>query len=674
MLTLFILSLVVLPAKALPGSCSFDRNLCGFQTDSTHSSWILNLKGGYVHLEAVGPTGSTGSVGMSGVLLSEELEDPEEWRCLRLQYRISSSGSLQVALRSEAESFDRPLWTSHQPTHTWGSISIDIHNSTQPYRVVLEGHSGGEAGGAVSISDTHITYGYCIECDFEENHLCGYKNQGNSKVKWSVGGGSLEATPTQPNTRGRYMYVDTADAQAFQEVTQLASPLTTEPLSGCLSFLFQQQQAEAHRLALYQRDAAGHYRPLWKAPAPHGYVGVWLPVQVELKAPYPVQLVFEASNSPAGGQVMLDDIAFSPEFCNAGTKPMFDPSVANCDFEFGFCKYSQGKRGAPMWKRVSLQPNIYQAGDHTTGSGAFLLTARFADRSSSVSHLLGPVLPAGLRFCLRFFTSLRGFGSGVSLLAVYLQHTHTGALQRVWHQTETSRDVWTANEIMLDTQHSAQVVIVSACKSLWSCTSVALDDISLSLGDCAPPSGPTGPLLCDFEAGLCGYSQDPEDSANWLRTRGPTPTVFTGPPGDHTSGRGHYLYIEASVMLTEQRARLLSGTLRGSRGQQCLRFFYSMFGSGCGDLSVLLRRPLNGRDVLLWKRSGEQGISWLRATLNYQCDEQHQIVFEASRGSSVRSDIAIDDITFESGPCPDTEDYIKLSSFPSGANAGNIFH
>ena len=78
-------------------------------------------------------------------------------------------------------------------------------------------------------------------------------------------------------------------------------------------------------------------------------------------------------------------------------------------------------------------------------------------------------------------------------------------------------------------------------------------------------------------------------------------------------------------MLTGQQARLVSGMLRGSRGRHCLRFFYSMFGSGTGDLSVLLRKALDGRDVLLWKRSGEQGISWLRATVNYQCDEQHQV-------------------------------------------------
>ncbi|XP_031414434.1 MAM domain-containing protein 2-like [Clupea harengus] len=632
-------------------------------------SVLRGRESGYVALEA------EGSAGVRGVLLSAEVEAPEEWHCIRLVYQISSSGSLQVALRSEGESFDRPLWTSQQPSHSWSRVNIDIHNSTQTYRVVLEGLTGGEAASAVSIADIQVTSGYCIECDFEKNHLCGYKNQWNSKVKWFVGGGSLETTPTQPNTTGRYMYVDSAYTQTFQEVAQLVSPLTTEPLSGCLSFSYQQQQAEGHWLSFHTRDQAGQYQELWRAPEPadqqqQQLTQVWIPVQVDMKAPNPVQLVFEvAYNGPAGGRVLLDDVSFSPEFCDAGTEPMFDTSVANCDFEIGFCQYRQTVRG---WKRVLMQPNIYQTGDHTTGTGAFLLTApRFADQSSYVSQLVGPVLPGGLKFCLRFFSSLRGFGSAAPPLAVYLQHMHSGALQEVWRQSDNTRDVWTAHEITLHTQHSTQVVFVSTCKSFWNCSSVGLDDISMSLGDCASPSGSPGPFLCDFEAGMCGYSQDQKDSADWLRNRGPTPTAFTGPTRDHTSGRGHYLHIEASLMLTGQQARLVSGMLRGSRGRHCLRFFYSMFGSGTGDLSVLLRKALDGRDVLLWKRSGEQGISWLRATVNYQCDEQHQIVFEASRGSSLRSDTAIDDIMFERGLCPDADDQFKPSGLPGDEN-GNI--
>lgn len=28
----------------------------------------------------------------------------------------------------------------------------------------------------------------CVECDFEETHLCGYRNQWNTNVNWYIGG------------------------------------------------------------------------------------------------------------------------------------------------------------------------------------------------------------------------------------------------------------------------------------------------------------------------------------------------------------------------------------------------------------------------------------------------------------------------------------------------------
>lgn len=47
------------------------------------------------------------------------------------------------------------------------------------------------------------------------------------------------------------------------------------------------------------------------------------------------------------------------------------------------------------------------------------------------------------------------------------------------------------------------------------------------------------PGHCDFESGLCGFSQDKRsDAADWERRRGPTPTSYTGPTGDHTTGLG----------------------------------------------------------------------------------------------------------------------------------------
>lgn len=46
---------------------------------------------------------------------------------------------------------------------------------------------------------------------------------------------------------------------------------------------------------------------------------------------------------------------------------------------------------------------------------------------------------------------------------------------------------------------------------------------------------PTG--SCDFETGLCGWSQEiQDDDWDWLRTSGSTPSGGTGPSQDHTTG------------------------------------------------------------------------------------------------------------------------------------------
>lgn len=50
-------------------------------------------------------------------------------------------------------------------------------------------------------------------------------------------------------------------------------------------------------------------------------------------------------------------------------EPTTDPSIANCDFENGLCLYYQETAETKVWNRVSVKPNAYRIGDHTTGSG-----------------------------------------------------------------------------------------------------------------------------------------------------------------------------------------------------------------------------------------------------------------------------------------------------------------
>nr|XP_009929250.1 PREDICTED: MAM domain-containing protein 2-like isoform X1 [Haliaeetus albicilla] len=103
-------------------------------------------------------------------------------------------------------------------------------------------------------------------------------------------------------------------------------------------------------------------------------------------------------------------------------------------------------------------------------------------------------------------------------------------------------------------------------------------------------------------------------------------------------------------MVYGQRAYLVSRSLRGS-GKQCLTFFYHMYGAGTGLLSVYLKKEGDDEEIPLWRRTGEQSISWLRGLIEYESDRNYQIIFEAIRGVSMRSDTAIDDILFQAGPC-----------------------
>lgn len=91
-----------------------------------------------------------------------------------------------------------------------------------------------------------------------------------------------------------------------------------------------------------------------------------------------------------------------------------------------------------------------------------------------------------------------------------------------------------------------------------------------------------------------------------------------------------------------------------------------MYGSGTGTLNVLLHK--GDRERLLWARQGEQSVSWMKATVDYECYTRHWIIFEAIRGSSIRSDIAIDDVVFKKGPCKDPGDSISYSGFSENFN------
>uniref|UniRef100_UPI0037E988B7 MAM domain-containing protein 2a n=1 Tax=Semicossyphus pulcher TaxID=241346 RepID=UPI0037E988B7 len=646
----------------LPGSCSFELGSCGYTSDPQSGSWSMNEEGHLISVDSALLQEKDQAVLVSPVL------DQQDWSCVRLVYQITGRGSLQIHLRPDSDNFDYLLWASSTASDSWLIASVDLPNTTYSYKILLSGQPERGSGNSVAIFEIDIVPGYCLECNFEEHHLCGYSNSWNPNVNWYVGGSLTRGTEsdlllntTSNNHRGHFMYVDSVYAKHFQEVAKLTSPMTTVAMSGCLSFFYHRDQEAGNIFSVFTRDQRGHYEDIWK-PEVYSTNG-WTQVSVDIKAPRPLEVVFEAAfNSARGGYVAIDDISFSPEFCHTDTEPTFDPSVASCDFESGLCLYHQEREESSVWSRVSLKPNVYKTGDHSTGTGSFLLAnTRFTSRPGYMGRLHGPLLAGNLRLCVSFFYLLQGFRSADNALALYIYDENNVAQEKVWSLTDSSRAVWTQVEITYMKPMTTKLVFVSICKNFWECGLVGIDDITVSLGDCQITAAPL-PTQCDFEGGVCGFIQDKtEDKADWLRVRGHTPTSYTGPRGDHTTGVGHFLYIEASLMRPGHKARLLTSDLRGSSSPQCLIFFFHMYGSGTGILSVLLRDGGREHDMLLWRRRGEQGVGWIRAKVDYHCDVRHQIVFEAIRGPTLRSDIALDDVSFKRGPCTDLSDVTPYS-------------
>lgn len=72
--------------------------------------------------------------GDKAVLLGPNVEQ-QDWSCLLLIYQITGGGWLQVLTRSEGESFERTLWSARSPSESWLIATVDLQNSTEPYKV-----------------------------------------------------------------------------------------------------------------------------------------------------------------------------------------------------------------------------------------------------------------------------------------------------------------------------------------------------------------------------------------------------------------------------------------------------------------------------------------------------------------------------------------------------------
>jgi PKD repeat protein len=175
-------------------------------------------------------------------------------------------------------------------------------------------------------------------------------------------------------------------------------------------------------------------------------------------------------------------------------------------------------------------------------------------------------------------------------------------------------------------------------------------------------------IVCPFGGWINQENLVMDDIDFRVNTAG-TPTAGSGPSGDHTSGSGQYIYLEASNCFN-RNSELLSPCidLTTNTGPQ-LSFWYHMFGTTMGVLHVDIFANDTWNNDVMTALTGNLGDLWRQAVIDLDAfaGEIITIRFRASTGSGSSSDIAIDDINIIETDVAPSPAFVAFTSACAGS-------
>ncbi|XP_073844464.1 anaplastic lymphoma kinase isoform X3 [Musca autumnalis] len=180
---------------------------------------------------------------------------------------------------------------------------------------------------------------------------------------------------------------------------------------------------------------------------------------------------------------------------------------------------------------------------------------------------------------------------------------------------------------------------------------------------------------CDFENDWCGWRDSGRTILSWSRHTGSSPTLDTGPEGDHTyhhltnGSGGYYMLVNmnqhsnnsekyqqigfASNAIMISRTFNPPPSVHGDphspyRNSCVVRFYIHQFGKNPGsiNLSVVEMKEKENITTTLWWSTKNQGEDWMRAEyILPNITSRYYLQFEARMGMRIYSDVAVDDFS-----------------------------
>ncbi|XP_049567835.1 apical endosomal glycoprotein [Orcinus orca] len=622
---------------------------------------------------------------------------------LSLWYHVASGGVAELRLELTHGVETLTLWRSSGPwVPGWQELVVPTGRIRGDFRVTFSATRNATRRGAVALDDVafwscglptpqaHCPLGHhhcqnkaCVEphqlCDGEDNcgdgsdedtptcnhHTATDFERGlglwNHSEGWawnhSAGGPQHPAWPHRDHSRnsaqGSFL-VSVAEPSA---TAILSSPefQASAPQKCSLTFYHYLHGSEAGCLQVFlQTRSAGAPQAAVLLRRRHGELGAaWVRDRVDIQSKHPFRILLAGQTGP-GGVVGLDDLILSdhckpvPEvagpppglwapgprsqlsslqpwnFCKPGHLLCGDlcvPPEQLCDFQQqcpgGEDEQECGKRRSWVWGALTSLP---------------------PDQPRS-QWWAGPFTPAAIAGTTDFESPSAGGWEDASV----------GRLQWVRLPVQDSRSPG------MDASGAAGHFL--SVQRAWGQLAEQARVLTPTLG----PSGPRCELhmayyfqshpqeiSCNFERGTCGWHTGHLTDAHWHRVES------RGPGYDHTTGQGHFMLLDPTEPPAQgPGAHLLTWPQSPAAAQECLSFWYHLYGPQIGTLRLAMRRE-GERERHLWSRSGTHGNRWHEAwaTLHHPHDSsaKYQLLFEGLR-DGYHGTMALDDVTVRPGPC-----------------------
>ncbi|XP_062407771.1 MAM and LDL-receptor class A domain-containing protein 1 [Sardina pilchardus] len=648
------------------------------------------------------------------VLQSPAMEQASAACTLQFYYHMHGEGigELRVLLQ-EGSRLTPLLQISGNHGDEWQQAELGVGRTPQVFQLLFEATRTFSELGDIAIDDVSLlnctlpeSKGYGEHCSFEQG-LCSWESgagvphgsrwtRQRGESAWPAGHG-----PPRDHTRNTAAgYYIVPGYPLLQGQTSEVLSSTLLPSSHCTVRFFHYAQGGGPRgrltLRLRTEQTGSYDQVLWSGDATRAFR--WHRAAATFSSPGRSKIIFQFAEDGerAGGQVALDDITFSPEcehdpdnsqlpttpvtcgaeefYCWRSEGMKCIPANTQCDyrldcpqgedeekcgpcsFESGECRWQDVSQGASRWHLQRASEHTDPPADHTTGSGHYMRVSASQAQQAQTALLQSPPLPASSPYCqLRFHFHMGGWSPG--RLSVSLQSAE-GQRSPLWSRSKNSTAPWSLEHVPLGKQQQGYTIlfgneVTATQSSTVSGSAVALDDISFHNCEASYQPPDLTDLSCSFDQGWCAWAQGAADSLDWQRRSGPTDTANTGPEGDHTSGQGHYMYLESSPPSRPGDMAQLNSPVVPPVGQYgyCLSVWYHMFGATVGSLRIFVKNIDTGTKTLVWERKQSQSDLWQLMRHHVVAEEVHQIVLEAYVAGEA-GDIAVDDILFTPGPCP----------------------